>query len=114
MTPPKPQILTHTKCLLVTGKLLKVINQFVMEHRERPLKQLFWLFLTNIIFRNQQLANIEIRFQKEFNLLYLTDSKRAVIGQFCGQYYTVRPAFRPAKFESLVQHPVIKKILKLT
>ena len=39
-------------------------------------------------------------------LLYLSDSTRAVIGQFCGPYSTVRPAFRPAKFESLVQHSV--------
>ena len=31
---------------------------------------------------------------------------RAVIGQYCGPYSTVRPAFRPAKFESLVQHSV--------
>ena len=29
-----------------------------------------------------------------------------MIGQFCGPYSTVRPAFRPAKFESLVQHSV--------
>ena len=39
-------------------------------------------------------------------LLYLSDSTRAVIGQFCGPYSTERPAFRSAKFESLVQHSV--------
>ena len=33
---------------------------------------------------------------------------RAVIGQFCGPYSTVRPAFPPAKFQSLVQHSVAK------
>ena len=29
---------------------------------------------------------------KDENLLYLSDSTRAVIGQFCGPYFTVRPA----------------------